>query len=257
MNILIGNTGLIGTTLKKSISFDYEFNSKNISEYNVPDGCDLYLSCLPATKWLVNKDPYTDLKNAQTIIDIISKNKYNKVYLFSTIDVYCESNLRSDENTVPTVTTLNYGTNRYLFEVMVKQLLKYNKVKIFRLPALYSPDIKKNVLFDFLNNNNVENINAHSVFQWYNLKNLVFDVEYYSSKYCNHTIFNLFPAGIDTTRILNELFPEYKTKVSRKDLVYYDYRTILDSSGYLQSATSSFDGIKNFVNEYRSKSTSV
>ena len=72
MKILIGNTGLIGTTLKKSISFDFEFNSKNISEYNVPDDCDLYLSCLPATKWLVNKDPYTDLKNAQAIIDIIN-----------------------------------------------------------------------------------------------------------------------------------------------------------------------------------------
>lgn len=257
MNILIGNTGLIGTTLKKSISFEHEFNSKNISEYDVPDDCDLYLSCLPATKWLVNKDPFADLKNGQAIIDIISKKKYNNVYLFSTIDVYTESNLRSDENTVPTVTTLNYGTNRYLFEVMVNQLLKYNKVKIFRLPALYSPDIKKNVLFDFLNNNNVENINANSVFQWYNLKNLVFDVEYYSTTYSNQTIFNLFPAGLDTTRIINELFPEYKTEVSRKGLVYYDYRTILNSSGYLQSATASFDGIKNFVNEYRSKSTSV
>jgi hypothetical protein len=257
MNILVGNTGVIGTTLKKSITFDFEFNSKNISEYNVPDDCNLYLSCLPATKWLVNKDPFTDLKNAQVIIDIISKKKYNKVYLFSTIDVYCESNLRSDENTVPTISTLNYGTNRYLFEIMVKQLLKYNNVKIFRLPALYSPDIKKNVLYDLLNNNNIENVNANSVFQWYNLKNLVSDVEYYSSTYSNQTVFNLFPAGIDTSRLLNELFPEYKTKVSRKDLAYYDYRTILNSSGYLQSSTVSFDSIKIFVNEYRTKSTCV
>ena len=29
MKLLIGNTGLIGTTLKDSIKFDYEFNGEN------------------------------------------------------------------------------------------------------------------------------------------------------------------------------------------------------------------------------------
>ena len=33
MKILIGSTGLVGTTLKETIDFDYEFNSKNIDEF--------------------------------------------------------------------------------------------------------------------------------------------------------------------------------------------------------------------------------
>ena len=33
MKILIGNTGLVGTTLKETIKFDYEFNSKNLNEF--------------------------------------------------------------------------------------------------------------------------------------------------------------------------------------------------------------------------------
>lgn len=257
MKILIGNTGLIGTTLKKKLNFDFEFNSRNICDYNVPDNCDLYLSCLPATKWMVNKDPYSDLKNAQSIINIISSKQYNNIYLFSTIDVYCESNLEADEETFPTVKTLNYGTNRYLFEVMIEQFLAYKKLKIFRLPALYSPDIKKNVLFDLLNNKNVENINANSFYQWYNLENLIYDVEYYSSNYNNQIVYNLFPAAVETEKIIKELFPEYINKVSRKYIVKYDYKTILTASGYLQSTASSFEGIKLFVNEYRSKPTSV
>ena len=60
MKILIGNTGLVGQTLKESINFDFEYNSKSIHSYSPPNGCDLYLSCLPSTKWLINKDTKTD-----------------------------------------------------------------------------------------------------------------------------------------------------------------------------------------------------
>ncbi len=257
MNILIGNTGLIGTTLLKSLTFDYEYNSKNICEYNVPDNCDLYLACLPATKWMVNKDPFSDLKNAQSIIDKIKNKEYNNVYLFSTIDVYSESKLGSNENVNPTVSSLNYGSNRYLFELMVKQFLNYKNIKIFRLPALYSKDIKKNVLFDLLNNNNIENINSYSIFQWYNLDNLVFDINYFSKNYKNEEVVNLFPEGIDTKSIINDIFPEYKSKISEKYFVCYDYNTKFNPSGYLHSANESFNDIKHFVHEYRSKSTSV
>lgn len=45
--ILIGSTGLVGTTLKESINFDYEFNSKNINTFINYDyvNAELYLSC--------------------------------------------------------------------------------------------------------------------------------------------------------------------------------------------------------------------
>ena len=74
MKLLIGSTGLIGTTLKDSITFDYEFNSKNINDLidlELTDSTDVYLSCLPATKYLVNQNPTADLDNILKIIDIL------------------------------------------------------------------------------------------------------------------------------------------------------------------------------------------
>ena len=75
MKLLIGSTGLIGTTLKDSLSFDYEFNSTNINDLvslEISDTTDVYLSCLSAEKWKVNKDPQSDLDNILKIIEILS-----------------------------------------------------------------------------------------------------------------------------------------------------------------------------------------
>ena len=119
--ILIGSTGLVGTTLKESINFDYEFNSKNINTFINYDyvNAELYLSCLPATKWLVNKDITSDLKNIYKLIDIISKKTYSKIIIISTIDVYVDSPQKSDESYSPNIKSLSYGTNRYLFELLI------------------------------------------------------------------------------------------------------------------------------------------
>ena len=263
MNILVGNTGLIGTTLKKNIEFDFEFNSKDFHTYvsKVPDSeqCNLFLTCLPATKWQVNKNLLKDLNNINLIINSLATKKYKKVYLISTIDVYCNSPLKSDESTIPTFNGLSYGSNRFLFEKMVESILDYDRLSIYRLPALFSKDIKKNVLFDLLNNNNVDQVNVNSIFQWYNLDylygDIIFNDEHY--KHDLRYMFNMFSQGVETKRIVNELFPEYSNVVSEKYLINYDYCTNMDKSGYLFNSEESFNQIKEFVNEYRSKPSSI
>ena len=262
MNILVGNTGLIGTTLKKNIEFDLEFNSKNFHRFvaDVPDNdCNLFLTCLPATKWQVNQNITKDLNNIFLIISSLATKKYKKIYLISTIDVYTDSLLKSNEDVTPVVESLSYGTNRYLFEKMVETVLDYDKIAIYRLPALFSKDIKKNVLFDLLNNNNVNQVNVNSIFQWYNLEYLYGDIIFNDEHY-KHDLrykFNMFSQGVETKRIVHELFPEYSNIVCEKNLVIYDYCTNMDKSGYLYSAEESFDQIKEFVNEYRIKPLSI
>ena len=73
MKIIVGNTGLVGKTLCESIDFDLKFNSSNINEFSslVEDGSELYLSCLPATKWMVNKNVTGDFENLMNILNII------------------------------------------------------------------------------------------------------------------------------------------------------------------------------------------
>ena len=263
MNILVGNTGLIGTTLKKNIEFDFEFNSKNFNTFTriIPDKerYNLFLTCLPATKWLVNQNLLKDLNNISTIINSLSSKTYNKIYLISTIDVYCDSPLKSDENTKPTFSSISYGTNRLLFEKMVEEILNYDRLSIYRLPALFSKDIKKNVLYDLLNNNNVNSINVNSIYQWYNLDylygDIIFNDEHY--KHDLRYLFNMFSQGVETRQIVNELFPEYSKIVCEKNFINYDYCTNMDKSGYLYNSEESFNQIKEFVNEYRSKPSSI
>lgn len=249
MKILIGNTGLVGTTLKNEIKFDLEFNSNNISSFidDVPNNCDIYLTCLPATKWLVNKNIIGDIDNIYNLIKILSNKTYNNITLISTIDVYNESPLKSNEDYIPNFSKLNYGNNRYLFELLVKEYLEFKKLAIFRLPALFSKDIKKNVLYDLINDNNVESININSKYQWYNLQNLVNDINSFQIKYPENEVFNLFTEPINTIDIV-KLFPNVNIdNLYKGDTIIYDYTTKFGT--YILNKETVINEIKTFVNE--------
>lgn len=259
MKLLIGNTGLIGSTLKEKIKFDLEFNSSNMNKFesSVVDSCDLYLACLPATKWIVNKNILKDLNNINQIINQLSTKKYNNIYLFSTIDIYSFCDLQANEDNHPIIKNLNYGINRFLFERMVDELLKYNNLKIFRLPALFNKNIKKNILFDLLNNNNIDKININSYFQWYNLDNLATDIYKYNNEYKTEKIFNLFPEPLSTEEIV-KFFPYFKNKFKFSDnKIIYDYKTKYNKNGYIKLKEQVLSEIETFINETRDKSISM
>lgn len=253
MNVIIGHTGLVGSALSKQLEFEYKFNRSNINEFNtIPDDCNLFLSCLPAEKWKINQNITSDIDNMMSILDIIKNKKYSKVYLISTIDVYLDTELFSNEDTIPKIKKLGYGSNRYLFELLVKEYLKTDYLNIIRLPALFNDEIKKNVLYDLLNNNSVEKINSNSSYQWYNLDNLVDDIE----KFCDQkeVVYNFFTEPVETEKII-QLFPQHKNVVSRSDKrVMYDYKTRHNKTGYIKSKEKVFYEIKQFVEKYESSS---
>lgn len=251
MKILVGNTGLIGQTLKQKISFDFEFNSKNVYELEkCPDFCDLYLSCLPATKWLINQNVKEDFVNIQNIVSILDKKQYKNIFLFSTIDVYSDSPIGVNEDYLPNVSGFNYGSNRFLFECMVKQFVKYDNCYIFRLPALFGRFIKKNVIYDLLNNNRIENINLNSYYQWYNLENLTIDIYDLISKNSTSNIFNLFNEPIYTEELVAKIFPECDIQ-TKNNLIEYNWKTKFVFNGYLNGKEEILNQIKKFVYEIR------
>jgi hypothetical protein len=255
MRIIIGNTGLIGKTLKEKINFDLEFNSKNIKDYRTHDlnDSELWLSCLPATKWMVNKNIKSDIENINSILSHISKFKYSKIILISTIDVYCDSLMNVNEEYPINFKSLSYGTNRYLFEKLVSQTLEYDNLYIFRLPALFNKNIKKNILFDLINNNNVSDINRNSSYQWYNLDDLSSDIKTLINQYPNEQVFNLFPEPIETSEIIN-LFPYANDLINtQKERMEYNFTTKFNKSGYIKSKEIILNEIRKFVNESISK----
>lgn len=249
MKILIGSTGLIGKTLLEKMTFGLAYNSKNMGSYaqEVQNENDLYLACLPATKWLVNQNPQEDMDNIRQILDILKTKTYKNIVLFSTIDVYGGAPFGVDETFEPEITKLDYGSNRYYFELKVREQLKFDRLSIFRLPALYGKHIKKNVLFDLLNNNNVDEINTNSAYQWYGLENLARDTQIYSDIHPTESVFNLFPEPVETKEIV-KLFPEYDISEQTKR-IEYNYKTKF--GGYIQSKENSLRQIQEFVSASR------
>lgn len=252
MKLLIGNTGLVGQTIQKYEKFDHHFNSKNLDTFKdvVKDGDELFLTCLPATKWLVNKNLVQDIDNIYNILKTISGPTYSKITLISTIDVYNDSPLWVNETYSPNISKLSYGNNRYLFELLVKEYVKTDDLKIFRLPALFNNLIKKNVLYDLIHNNNVDQINQNSFFQWYNLDKLSSDINSFSSEYPEETVFNLFTEPIDTSEIVG-LFPEHIDKVKDGPRIIYNYQTKFGT--YIDNKHNVLKEIKTFINEFSGK----
>ena len=249
MRILVGHTGLVGETLKNQIDFDFFYNSKNMNSFgdNFPDGCDLYLTCLPSIKWMINKSTQSkilDCINCLDIIDILSKKMYNKIILISTIDVYLGSEIESDEDSEIVASGIGYGENRLLFEKLVEKELKYESLKVYRLPALFGEGIKKNILFDIINNNNLDSINKNSYYQWYNLNRLSSDISKYEKE--EGIVMNLFTEPIFTKDIVNN-----SIGFISDDPVVYNYKTKFSESGYIDSSENVMKDILRFIDAHR------
>lgn len=244
MRILVGYSGFIGLNLQRFINFDYKFNSKNLDEIdNVPDECDIYLCCLPATKWLINKNPDLDLENTIKVFSKIKNKKYNNVFLFSTIDVYQDTALFSDELSTLSFNGAGYSGNRYLFEQLVKNSLNYNSLKILRLPGLFGPFLKKNILFDIKNKNNIDQININSYYQWYNMDRILDDINTINN--LDNQIINIFPEPVSTRQIIKNFCSE-KIGYSGK-LMAYNYQTNTKLSRYWYDANTSLKEIGEFL----------
>ena len=104
------------------------------------------------------------MNNQKNILKNISTKHFVHI---STIDVY-DDKLEANEKSLVNVKKLdNYGYNRYQFEEFVKN--NFNKYHIIRLPMLFGKGLKKNILYDLLNDQ-YGNINGASVLQWYSVK---------------------------------------------------------------------------------------
>lgn len=252
MKYILGATGVVGSSLMEQTQFEKGFCSKNLNDVlSIPDGEEIYLSCLPAQKWLVNQNLGNDLDNINRVVNTLKQKKFSKVILISTIDVYCETASFADENVNPGFTKLSYGHNRRLFELLVKEFVKTEDLKIFRLPAIFNKNIKKNVIYDLINNNNLEKILNNSYFQWYNLDNLYDDILRFSRKYPNDQVFNLFPEPLHTSQLVS-LFPNAQDKVDyNAQGLQYNYCTKYTNDNYLHSSKQSLEEIRKLINETR------
>ena len=172
---LIGYTGLVGSTLLRQRPFQHLFRSTNIEEVR-GRGFDLVVCAgAPAQKWVANRDPEADKANVSRLINNLGKLTCERFVLISTVDVF-GSPYAVDESIPPEENGLHpYGLNRLTLERFVEN--KFPGALIIRLPGLVGPGLRKNVIFDFLNDNNLSAIDSRGIFQFYPTVNLWADIE--------------------------------------------------------------------------------
>lgn len=174
-NALIGFSGFVGSTLLKQAHFSELYRSTNIHEIENREFDMVVCAGAPAQKWIANRDPVGDRKKIDTLIDHLRTMKCKTFILISTVDVYKEA-IGVDESTPVEETGLHaYGLHRRLLEKFVEQ--HFSSCLIVRLPGLVGPGLRKNVIFDFLNNNNLHAVESRGAFQFYPMVNLWFDIQ--------------------------------------------------------------------------------
>ena len=172
---LIGHTGFVGTTLKAQTKFSSQYRSTDIDEIRGKSFDTVVCAGAPAQKWIANQKPDQDLANIEALISHLDQVDCDNFILISTVDVFHNPVGVNEDSTIDEDQLHAYGKNRRLLEKFVQQ--RFSKNLIARLPGLVGPGLRKNVVYDFLNNHDLEKIDSRGIYQFYPMVNLWHDLQ--------------------------------------------------------------------------------
>ena len=174
-NVLIGFSGFVGSTLLKQAHFESLYRSTNIGEIKGKSFDMVVCAGAPAQKWIANREPEADREKIEGLIEHLKSMTCKTFVLISTVDVFKSPNGVNEDTPIEEVGLHAYGLNRRLLENFVEN--HFSNYLIVRLPGLVGPGLRKNVIFDFLNDNNLRAIDSRGVFQFYPMVNLWYDIQ--------------------------------------------------------------------------------
>lgn len=230
MKGLIGHTGFIGSILKSNLKNYKLFNSKNINSIRKKNFKEIICVGLPASKWKANKNPNKDTVNLNYLMRNLVSIKSDLFILISTIDVH------NDRET--------YGKNRKKLEIFIKK--KFSDYLIIRLPAVFGKGIKKNILYDLLNNNQISKINKDDKYQWFDLSFLYKEIQKLKKKKTFNKIVELYSPPISNHEII-KYFPQFKINEKKSKNVNYKVRP---KKGFYKDKKFILNRIKLFIKSY-------
>jgi nucleoside-diphosphate-sugar epimerase len=218
---LIGYSGFVGSNLLNQIKFDHQYNSKNINDIKGREFEEIYCAGAYATKWMANNNPSVDLQNIFHLLDNLRDVRADRFILISTIDVYKNLLNVNEENIIDLSNHHVYGVHRRIIENFVRE--RFVNHHIIRLPGLFGDGLKKNIIFDFLNNNQLKKINSNSKFQFYWLGNIAKDIKKIIAN--DIKLINLVTEPLIVKEIAEIVFKIKFENIVDENHVQYDVRT--------------------------------
>jgi nucleoside-diphosphate-sugar epimerase len=247
MRGLIGHTGFVGSNLARQTRFDATYNSANIESIAGQEFELLVIAGVRAEKWLANANPEQDQAGIERLLSSLATVRAKQVILVSTVDVFMVP-IEVDESTAVATEGLHaYGRHRFALEQTVASLYP---TLVARLPGLYGPGIKKNVIHDFLKNHETHKIDSRGVFQFYGPHRLWQDLE--AAMKAELGLIHLPTEPVSVAEVVRHAFGrEFTNHVVDKPAVY-DVRTnhsaLLGGVGpYIETKAAELEGIRLFV----------
>lgn len=171
---LIGHTGFVGGNLDDQADFDDRFNSSNIEEIRHRHYRRVACAGAPGEKWRANENPERDAASLRRLADCLADAEIGRLVLVSTVDVYPEPVDVDEETPVDESGLHPYGLHRRWLERFCRDRFP---TTVIRLPGLFGPGLKKNVIYDLLTDQYLDSVSPDSVYQFYDLRRLWSDVQ--------------------------------------------------------------------------------
>ena len=241
---VIGASGFIGSNFIRKFPEATQISREFLNSTEVIEVETLVIAAPGARKYEVNQNPEPDRTNILKLLEQIRKNiRPTRVLLFSTVDVY-KSSQNSDEDS-EIRTDLTYGGNRGFFEIELQQL--FPSLHIRRLPGLFGPGLKKNIIFDLVHSRQDQLLkySPKSVFQYIHINdgiNLATDTVLEE-----HNILNVVTSPIAVSNII-----DLPTN-GEIESVIYNVTTKHHPQRYFFQGDEVIQSIKKYVSEEREK----
>jgi hypothetical protein len=227
---LIGHNGFVGSNLAAQL---LKLNLEVSGFSSTTDPHQLYsstwdsliIAAPSAVKWFANLNPLEDARSIESLLGKVQATRSKKQFLFSTVDVYAKKN-QNENDSAEFEESQAYGRNRRKLEETL--MASCSNLTIIRLPALFGIGLKKNIFYDLLNKNQLENVSIDSIFQWYPVSRLLEDLRVIADN--DIKLINLVSEPIETSVVVNEVFPELMEVLSSnsgsKNKVVYECESI-------------------------------
>ncbi|WDZ82436.1 hypothetical protein [Micromonospora cathayae] len=221
LTALVGHTGFVGGNLARQRAYDVEVNRATVGAIEGRRFARLVISAAPGVKWRANTDPDTDRRAIDALVAHLRTTTADEAILISTVDVYPQPQGVDETTPVePADHPQAYGRNRLRLERFVRQ--HYPRCLVVRLPALFGPDLRKNLIHDLATGRTEEFCHRNSTFQFYDLQRLTGDLDRASA--AGLTVLNLATEPLSAQTVAREVFGR-TLSCETVDRVDYDTRT--------------------------------
>lgn len=222
---LIGHTGFVGGNLAAQATFTDRYRSTTIEEIAGREYELIVCAGAPGVKWKANRHPEQDHVSLRRLMKSLKQVHARRVILISTVDVYPEPRGVDESTTITPEAGHPYGRHRLELE---RFCAGHFDTLTIRLPGLFGPGLRKNIVFDFLTGNATDGINPDSWYQFYPLDRLWSDITVAVA--ASHALVNFATEPVSIRAVSLEVFGRVFTNPGAPPPATYDMQTMHGAS---------------------------